>query len=61
MLFVRPVLTQYYRRGKSLGRRDFSSPHSFYNSISHFFFMDLNKEKEAEWSLFTLFQMLTLC
>lgn len=58
MLFVRPVLAQYYRRGKSLGRRDFSSPHS----ISHlFYFMDLNKEKEAEWSLFTLFQMLTLC
>ncbi|XP_022558675.1 uncharacterized protein LOC106345646 [Brassica napus] len=33
MLFVRPVLTQYYRRGKSLGRRDFSSPHSFYNNV----------------------------
>ncbi|CAF1938475.1 unnamed protein product [Brassica oleracea var. botrytis] len=28
MLFVRPVLAQYYRRGKSLGRRDFSSPHN---------------------------------
>ncbi|KAJ4892948.1 hypothetical protein Rs2_19742 [Raphanus sativus] len=27
MLFVRPVLTQYYRRGRSLGRRDFSSQH----------------------------------
>ncbi|XP_018486996.1 uncharacterized protein LOC108857503 [Raphanus sativus] len=33
MLFVRPVLTQYYRRGRSLGRRDFSSQRSFYNNV----------------------------
>lgn len=50
MLFVRPVFAQYYRRGKSLGRRNFSSPRSFYNSISLSFFVFYGyKQRKRSW------------